>query len=127
MHSEAMAGVGTGEQPTSCPSCGATVRRNLPWCSQCYASLQQSAEGESPVGPPESDVPQSDVPQDPPPDVDALATWLIAELAAADAPQPAWWQHLPQSPAAKSVWVAGGVVVLVGVLLALMGLLGLVL
>ena len=26
--------------PSTCPSCGATVRQDVPWCLQCYASLR---------------------------------------------------------------------------------------
>jgi len=25
--------------PSTCPSCGASVRADVPWCTQCYASL----------------------------------------------------------------------------------------
>ncbi len=33
-------GSGASGQPSTCPSCGATVRADVPWCTQCYAELR---------------------------------------------------------------------------------------
>lgn len=111
--------------PAACPSCGATVRSDVDWCTLCYASLLPA-----PCEPkPAADAVQLQLadgagqPDAPPPDV--AVQRLFAELAAtADRGSP-WASRLPRGPAGKAIVMIGGGAAASLLLLALMALIGL--
>ncbi|GAA4356334.1 hypothetical protein [Angustibacter luteus] len=49
--------------PSTCPACGATVRQDVPWCLQCYASLHPEAA--APAAAPEQLTPEQLTPEQP--------------------------------------------------------------
>src|SRR5690242_5047184 len=87
--------------PQTCPSCGATVRNDVPWCLQCYADLRPKPE---PVPPPVDPVPARQdedggsqgaavVPPAQavdPAQAERLADELVAQLAREDSKMPGW-------------------------------------
>jgi hypothetical protein len=106
-----------GALPPTCPACGANVRADVTWCTQCYAPLtaptvraEEPAE-EQPAGP----VP----PQAADPDeVGRLADQMLAQLAAQRDELPGLVSRLPATPAARAVLVT--VLVVVGAALVLL-------
>jgi hypothetical protein len=131
--------------PQTCPSCGATVRNDVPWCLQCYADLRPKAapapapEPASPHAPrhaqPVADGGALDEPEPAggtpalavdPAQAERLANELVAQLAREDSKMPGWQSRLPTSSSGKAM-VAAGAVVLAGVVvlvaLTLLGML----
>ncbi len=121
------------EQPASCPSCGATVRHDVPWCLQCYASLAAPRLPVSDDRAPD-DVAPAGVPRPAgaarPADaaeLDRIAERMLAELSTTSTALPSWWSRLPTTPAGKVAWVAGAIAVASVALVLVLAVLGLVL
>jgi hypothetical protein len=121
--------------PSTCPSCGATVRQDVPWCLQCYASLQpespvaQPSAGEQPVADEPTGAPAAPTAQDAltaAAEADRVADELLARLAYEDR-QVNWVARLEQFPGGRTGAIAAGIVVAGLVVLVALTLLGLVL
>ena len=121
-------------RPVGCPHCGTRVRGDVPWCLGCYEPLDAGPAGDaeaSDAARPPQDAPHRAVvglvshPARPD-GLDAVATRLLAELAATR-DEPGWASRLPGTPAGRTALVAGLVTAGCGVLLAAMALVGLAL
>ena len=118
----------TSEQPAACPSCGAAVRHYVPWCLQCYASLEPERPQPERRRPEPAQEPEGG-PDEPPvtttrADIDAIADRMLAELAR-DAPLVTGvLARLPESRSGR-LGVAAGLVAAFGlVILLVMTVLG---
>jgi hypothetical protein len=109
------------EQPTTCPRCGAAVRHDVPWCLQCYANLRPPVEPETPAG--STPAPGSARSADPG-EIDAIAARMLAELSTTSRSLPSWWSRVPTTPAAKALWIGGGVAVVGLVIVLLLAVVG---
>jgi hypothetical protein len=134
--------------PRTCPSCGATVLNDVPWCLQCYADLRPAPSPPARPRPQEpslaADAHAGDEPADAPDsagapdavgapgaplrreDAERLADELVAQLARQDGRTPDWQSRLPSTSTGKALAVLGlavgaGLLVLLG--LTLLGLL----
>jgi hypothetical protein len=133
-------------RPAACPSCGAAVRQDVPWCLQCYASLlpepEQKPEQKPELEPEPTPAPvavavgRDGAPPAPgeasavgvalaPGELDAVADRMLAELAAQRDPQPRWASRLPGSRGGRAAVLAGVIAAAVAVLVAIMSLVGL--
>lgn len=121
-------------RPETCPSCGATVRNDVPWCLQCYADLRAQPE-------PEPLAQSQPVPSDAasaasqasagtgaaaldPAEAERLADELVAKLARQDREVPSWQGMLPTSSSGKALVAIGAVLVAGVVVLLALTLLG---
>jgi hypothetical protein len=111
--------------PDTCPSCGATVRADVSWCTQCYAPLtgptvRPDGPAAEPALEPEADQPAGQVPlrATDPEKVARLADQMLAQLAAERDELPGLASRLPATPAARAVLVT--VLVVVGAALVLL-------
>jgi hypothetical protein len=135
------------EQPPTCPSCGATVRADVPWCTQCYAPLRPEGTvspgddlppadltGAVDVGDPDSadvraagsaepasgDVDATGAPASrtaDPQELERVADQMLAELAGSRDEVRGLAARLPSTPAGRAALVAA--VVVAGTALAL--------
>jgi hypothetical protein len=114
--------------PSTCPTCGATVRSNVSWCTQCYTPLLAEPD----VPPPhevEDDV-RPDLPQATsadPAEVERLAAQMLAQLAAQPDELHSLTSRLPSTAATRALAVATVIVVGSALVLLLMFLVGTVL
>ncbi|HET8614056.1 MAG TPA: hypothetical protein VFL94_00925 [Actinomycetales bacterium] len=113
----------TEDLPPDCPSCGATVRSDVPWCTQCYAPLRPRES--SPQG--GSDGVDDDATarraQDPV-EVERVAEQMLAELTASRSEVQGWAARLPSSPGTRMVLLAVVIVVVTALIVLLMFLVG---
>lgn len=122
-------------QPSICPACGASVRADVPWCTQCYAPLRPERAATPPgaaevdaasrtvdVGDPDTaGVVDATRPQEgaaAPGEVERLADQMLAELAAQRDDVHGLASRLPSTPTGRAAVVA--VVALVGTALVLL-------
>jgi hypothetical protein len=111
--------------PSTCPACGATVRSDVSWCTQCYTSLLSEPD----VPPPHEveDEVRPDVPQATsadPDEVERLAAQMLAQLAAQPDELHSLTSRLPSSPATRALAVAAVIVVGSALVLLLMFVVG---
>ena len=124
----------TPELPTACPSCGAAVRSSVSWCSLCFAPLTVADVVEDATDSPADASRGGPVPSLLPSapavgadadraHLDAVASRLLAELAAQQGPRPG--SRLPPGRAARAGLMADGGVGACALLVGLLALLGL--
>ena len=114
-----------GVLPAVCPACGATVRADVSWCTQCYAPLRPT-EGD-PEQRPEVPVPTRTAdPANPadPAEVERLADQMLASLAAERDDLPGLASRLPTTPLARAALVTGVIAGGAALLVLLMFVLG---
>jgi hypothetical protein len=124
-----------GERPSKCPSCGATVRSDVAWCTQCYASLRPEKEGPGDVAGPTTDPAEPRRTTDPveprraadPAEIERVAEQMLAELSVQQDEVRGLASRLPASPATRTLLVVGVIVVVTAVIVLLMFLIGLAL
>ena len=128
--------------PPTCPACGATVRADVSWCTQCYAPLRQPRDAVADVP---GDVPDgSSVPQ---PvsnetlgqdradaavqggtasraEAEQLAEQMLAQLAVERDQLTGLTSRLPSTPGGRAALVAAVILLGSGVILLLMFVLG---
>jgi hypothetical protein len=121
--------------PSTCPTCGATVRSDVTWCTQCYTSLlaepeQQPQPQRQPQGEPGTEV-EDQVPPGArpgttadPAEVERLAAQMLAELAGRPDGLHGLASHLPSTTATRALAVAVVIVVGSALVLLLMFLVG---
>lgn len=122
-------------QPSTCPACGAGVRADVPWCTQCYAPLRperttptqgavevDEASRTVDVGDPDSagfvDATRPQAASAAPEEVERLADQMLAELAAQRDDVHGLVSRLPSTRGGRAALVT--VVVLVGTALVLL-------
>jgi len=125
--------------PSRCPACGATVRSDVAWCTQCYTSLLPAPDAPPPPEDLEVDAPAEARPDGPhdahdrpgrpggptdPAEVERLAAQMLAQLAAAPDELHSLTSRLPSSTATRALAVAAVIVVGSALVLALMFVLG---
>jgi hypothetical protein len=117
--------------PSTCPTCGATVRSDVSWCTQCYTPLlPQPDEPPQPGGEPGEDVEDEARPgaqpgaKADPAEVERLAAQMLAELAATPDDLHGLTSHLPSTAATRALAVAAVIVVGSALVLLLMFLVG---
>jgi hypothetical protein len=117
--------------PPTCPACGATVRSDVSWCTQCYAPLLR--EPDEPPQPRrgsgeevEADVRPGTQPgtKADPAEVERLAAQMLAQLAATPDELHGLTSRLPSTAATRALAVAGVIVVGSALVLLLMYLVG---
>jgi len=134
--------------PPRCPTCGATVRSDVSWCTQCYSPLVQEPD-ERPQGDARVDARRDDAltgdvgpeaqqgrsqreregragPSEPvdPAEVERLAAQMLAQLAAEPDDLHAVTSRLPSTRATRALAVAAVIVVGSALVLALMFVVG---
>lgn len=116
--------------PSTCPSCGATVRSDVSWCTQCYAPLLQEpdaqpSQDEQARGMPDEDrsLAEPEHPVDAA-EVDRLAAQMLAQLAAQPDELRGLTSRLPSAAATRALAVAAVIVVGSGLVLAVMFVVG---
>jgi hypothetical protein len=119
--------------PATCPSCGATVRADVSWCTQCYAPLRASQEpGDPQPEHPAADASTADAASATTrpgrtadrAEVDRLAEQMLAQLAAERDDLPGLASRMPRTPGARAVLVTLVIVGGVALVLLLMFVLG---
>jgi hypothetical protein len=117
--------------PSTCPTCGATVRSDVSWCTQCYTPLlPEPDEPPAPASEPAEEAEQHLRPgvqpgtKADPAEVERLAAQMLAELAATPDELHGLTSHLPSTAATRALAVAGVIVVGSALVLLLMFLVG---
>jgi hypothetical protein len=121
--------------PSTCPTCGATVRSDVAWCTQCYTPLLQEPDAPSQPGDQPGDQPGEAVEDEvrpgarpatkaDPAEVERLAAQMLAELAARPDELHALTSRLPSTAATRLLAVAAVIVVGSALVLLLMFLVG---
>jgi hypothetical protein len=111
--------------PSTCPTCGATVRSDVSWCTQCYTPLLPE-----PDEPPTHDVEDDALPDVPqatsadPAEVERLAAQMLAQLAAQPDELHSLTSRLPSTAATRALAVAAVIVVGSALVLLLMFVVG---
>lgn len=131
--------------PSRCPTCGATVRSDVAWCTQCYSALlpepdepqpgrhaRRDDEGRVDAGQdhqPPCDADRAVAPGEPadPAEVERLAAQMLAQLAAQPDELRGLTSRLPATAATRGLAVAAVILVGSAVVLALMFVVGSVL
>lgn len=125
-------GRGSAGRPSACPVCNATVRHDVPWCLQCYASLGPAPQ----VGPASAPSVEPRYRMDGAPpggwapsradaaEVERVAEQLLAELSASSRTLPSWWSRLPTSSGARAAWVVAAIATASLALVLVMALVG---
>jgi hypothetical protein len=117
--------------PSTCPACGATVRSDVTWCTQCYTPLlPDPVEPAQPGGEAGKEV-EDEVRPDAQPgtkadpaEVERLAAQMLAELAATPDELHGLTSRLPSTAATRALAVAAVIVVGSALVLLLMFLVG---
>jgi hypothetical protein len=127
-----------GGLPPACPSCGAAVRGDVSWCTQCYAPLRE------PARPPAGDVGATAADAGPPPEalhdteptaarsggtadpaeVERLAEQMLAKLAVERDDVHGLASRVPRTAGARALLVTLVIVVGSAIILLLMFVLG---
>ena len=116
--------------PSTCPACGATVRTDVSWCTQCYTTLLQEPDEQPPQDEQAQGMPDEDPslaePEHPvgAAEVDRLAAQMLAQLAAQPDELRGLTSRLPSTTATRALAVAAVIVVGSGLVLALMFIVG---
>jgi hypothetical protein len=103
--------------PPTCPACGATVRADVSWCTQCYAPLRQPRETAV-------DVPEEAGGTASSADAERLAEQMLAQLAVERDELTGLTSRLPSTPGGRAALVAAVILLGTGVILLLMYVLG---
>lgn len=127
--------------PEVCPSCGASVRSDVPWCTQCYASLRPPPDAESEPEPRTSSAGdpgaeatrESGDPADDtlagsratdPAEVERVAEQMLAQLAVDRDEVRGLASRLPDTPGARALLIALVILGVTAVIVLLMFLVG---